>query len=129
MSQSNKEFADPIIQLMLSIQRHDDYITQCLQRLDESGLDTGFNKEITRASLSMALLLRRLDLNEKDKEMIVIRNNITLKNYDRVDPNYIIDAYSIIHNFLNETYYHGFRTPMSESFFKELEEGEESTNK
>lgn len=121
MSQNNKEFSDPKIQLMLSIQRHDDYITECLERLDESGLNGGFHKEITRAALAMALLLRRLSLSDSDKEMIVLRNNITLRNYDQVDSNYVLDAYAIIHNFLNATYYAGFRPPMGESFFKELE--------
>jgi hypothetical protein len=125
MSSRDKDFSDPKIQLMLSIQRHDDYITECLERLDESGSGTGFHKEVTRAALAMALLLRRLSLSDGDKEMIELRNNITLKNYDSINSDYVLDAYATIHNFLNATYYAGFRPPMGESFFKELEESEE----
>ena len=128
MSQNNKDFSDPKIQHMLSIQRHDDYITACLERIEESGSDTGFHKEITRASLAMALLFRRLELHENDKQMIQLRNTITLKNYADINPDYIMDAYTTYQEFLRNTYYKGFRVAMDESFFKELE-GEDTASK
>jgi len=118
---SNENFEDPKMQLILSIQRHDDYITEALFKLDESGTNTGFHKEITRAALAMALLLRRLELDEKDTKMIELKNNITLRNYDDVNPDYILDAYAVIHEYLNDTYYHGFHAPMDDSFFDDLE--------
>ena len=122
MSQnSNKDFSDPKIQHMLSIQKHDDYITYCLERLEENGPGTGFHKEITRAALAMALLFRRLELCETDKEMIQLRNNITPLNYANVNEEYILKAYTIYQEFLRNTYYKGFRVAMDESFFKELE--------
>jgi len=114
MSNSNKDFSDPKIQLILSIQRHDDYITERLEKTDEVG-----------AALAMALLLRRLALSDGDKEMIKLRNSITIKNYDSLSAEFILNAYATIHRFLNTTYYAGFRAPMGESFFKDLEEESE----
>ena len=120
-NQENKNFSDPKIQHMLSIQRHDDHITDCLERIEESGPNTGFHKEITRAALGMALLFRRLELHDGDKEMIQLRNNITLTNYANIKPEYVLQAYTTYQNFLRNTYYRGFRAPMDEGFFKELE--------
>ena len=127
MSNDNKNFSDPKIQHMLSIQRHDDYITDCLQRIEESGPNTGFHKEISRAALGMALLFRRLELHEGDKEMLLLKKNITLSNYANIDPEYILQAYNTYQDFLRNTYYRGFRAPMDEGFFKELE-NEQSDN-
>ena len=103
------EFEDPKIALIFSLLRHVDHITECLDRIEESGPGTGFHKEIIRASLSMALLLRRVDLLDSDKEMLAIKNNITLQNYANINENYVLNAYDTINAFMNRTYFADIR--------------------
>ena len=103
------EFEDPTIAVIFSLLRHIDHITECLEHLEENGPGTGFHKEIIRASLSMALLLRRVDLLDSDKEMLAIKNNITLQNYANINENYVLNAYDTINAFMNRTYFADIR--------------------
>lgn len=110
MSKDNDSFDDPKAALIFVIIEHDNYITHCLENLEESGIGTGFHKEITRASLAMALLFRRLDLTG-EPEMIKLRDNITLLNYADINPEYILSAYAVYHEFLNRTYLADYKRP------------------
>ena len=110
MSKETREYEDPKTAVIFAIMDHDNYITHCLENLEERGSDTGFHKEIVRAALAMALLLRRLDL-VGEPEMLKLRDNITLQNYANINPDYIFSAYAIYHDFLNRTYLADYKHP------------------
>lgn len=93
------EFQDPKIQLILSIQRHDEKITWLLE-----------NNRYNEAGKSLYWLLDRMDItNTPDDEPIrQIRNTLTLDNYNQLDLDDFAYAIRELHKFLNRTYYKGF---------------------
>jgi len=97
MNNQATSFEDPKIQLILSIMKQDSEITYHMDELQHD-----------KAAHDMALLLRRLEINESDEEIIKLKNTITLQNYDRIPEEIINQAYEQIHDFLNRTYYKGF---------------------
>ena len=96
MSKQVTNFEDPKIQLILNIMHQDDEITFHMDQHDE-----------VSAAHDMALLLRRLEINEDDKEIIRLKQILTLQNYDQLTEQQINEAYEQIHDFLNRTYYKG----------------------
>lgn len=112
MSNQDKSFNEPKIQLTLNIMKQDNEITYHLDNNDEIA-----------AAHDIALLLRRLEINETDTEMINLKKQITLENYDLISEQQIYKAYEIIHDFLNRTYYKGFsnnRPPTRESTIQSI---------
>jgi hypothetical protein len=94
---NNNNYDDLKIQRVLQIMRHDDEITFYMSHNDE-----------VNAAHSMALLLNRLDLKDTDIEMLKIKNEITLENYDMVPLTVINRAYAIYQRFLNATLFKDF---------------------
>ena len=101
----SRDYDEVKINLTISLLKHLERIISRLENLEESGMDTGFHKEIVRASLDIALLLRRVKLEDNEKEMIELKKNITLENYANINPNYIFKAYAVINDFMNDTYF------------------------
>jgi hypothetical protein len=94
---SNNNYDDLKIQRVLQIMRHDDAVTFYMSQ----------NQEVNAAH-SIALLLDRLDLKDTDTEMLKIRREITLENYDMIPSIMISRAYRTYQQFLNATIYKDF---------------------
>ena len=99
MSTSQYKFEDPKIQLILSIQRHDEKVTFFLE-----------NRQYLNAGLSLHYLLNRLEItdSEEDKEIKELRDVVTIGSYHLLSEGDFDEAYMIYHKFLNRTYYKGF---------------------
>jgi hypothetical protein len=94
---NNNNYDDLKIQRVLQIMRHDDEITFYMNH----------NEEVNAAH-SIALLLSRLDLKETDTEILKLRQEITLENYDMIPTDIISRAYRTYQQFLNATLYKDF---------------------
>ena len=99
---SSENFEDPKIALTFSLLKQMDYITARFNAFEE---EDGPDKETVRISLAMATLLRRIVIDDDDKEMVELKKTITLTNYDTIQHAYIFKAYDIICNYMNNTYF------------------------
>jgi hypothetical protein len=108
-SEEERSFNDPKIQLILSIKQHDEKITFYLE-----------NGAYLEAGKSLHYLLHRLEITDapEDRNMQIIRDNLTLDSINRLSAEQFDYAYIELHKFLNRTYYKGFsnnRPPTRES--------------
>lgn len=115
MTTPQSKFEDPKIQLILSIQKHDEKITWFLE-----------NSQYLNAGRSLHYLLNRLEINdtEEDKDMRTLVNTITIENYHNLSQEDFDIAYVVLHKFLNRTYYKGFsnnRPPTRERSMHDLQ--------
>jgi hypothetical protein len=81
------------------------------------------NKLHNPALQEMCSLVCEFDLTAKDKEMIKVKDDL-MKNYQTPFIESFQDMlyFDIINTYMNHTYFRGFKAPMDEGFFKELEE-------
>jgi hypothetical protein len=95
----DRTFNDPKIQLILSIKQHDEKITYYLE-----------NDQYLEAGKSFHYLLNRLEITDsaEDKNMVIIRDCLTLESINRLTVEQLDYAYIELHKFLNRTYYKGF---------------------
>jgi hypothetical protein len=115
MSQPQSKFEDPKIQLIFSIQKHDEKITFFLEQ-----------GQYLNAGRSLHYLLNRLEINDEsaDREMRELRDTVTIDNYHSLTEHDFDIAYIILHKFLNRTYYKGFsnnRPPTRERSMHDLQ--------
>ena len=121
MTETDRIFNDPKIQLILSIKQHDEKITFFLE-----------NNRYSEAGKSLHYLLSRLEIsdNPQDETMRQIRRHVTLENYHQLTLSDFDFAYTELHKFLNRTYYKGFsnnrpptRTSTIQSIGEKIREG------
>jgi hypothetical protein len=116
MSMTNEhKFEDPKIQLILSIKEHDEKITFFLE-----------NNRYKDAGKSIHFLLGRLEItdSEEDKKIKDLKTKISVQNYHLLTIDDLDYAFTVIHDFLNRTYYKGFsnnRPPTRERSMKDLQ--------
>jgi hypothetical protein len=115
MTTPQNKFEDPKIQLIFSIQKHDEKITWYLE-----------NGQYLNAGRSLHYLLNRVEINDEpaDREMRELRDTIGIDTYHNLTESDFDIAYIILHKFLNRTYYKGFsnnRPPTRERSMKDLQ--------
>jgi hypothetical protein len=86
------------------------------------------NKLHNPALQEMCSLVCEFDLTPKDTQMIEVKKNL-MKNYQSPFIQSFEDMmyFNIINDYMNHTYFRGFKAPMGEDFFKELDEQEETS--
>lgn len=99
MTENNRAFDEPKIQLILSIKEHDEKITFFLE-----------NNRYLAAAKSIHYLLNRLDISEDptDDTIREIKKQINLNTWHKLTMDDLDFAHQEIHKFLNRTYYKGF---------------------
>ena len=115
MSKEPRRFEDPKLNLIFSIQKHDEKITWYLE-----------NRQFLNAGLSLHYLLNRLEINDEscDRDVRELREKVTAQTYHQLSEEDFNIAYVILHEFLNRTYYKGFsnnRPPTRERSMKDLQ--------
>jgi hypothetical protein len=85
------------------------------------------NRLHAQAFQEMCSLVCEFDLTSKDKDMLEIKKAL-LNNYTQPTKSTItsfedMEYFDLINTYMNATYFKGFKAPMSEDIFKELEGG------
>lgn len=115
MTTPQSKFEDPKIQLIFSIQKHDEKITWYLE-----------NGQYLNAGRSLHYLLNRVEITDTpaDKEIRELRDLVGINNYHALSETDFDIAFDILHRFLNRTYYKGFsnnRPPTRERSMHDLQ--------
>jgi hypothetical protein len=111
---SNDRFQDPKPFNTISILNQRNHIKLLI--------DTGQHPQ---ALNEMCTLVNELDINKKDSDIIQIQKELNDNyEYSTIASNKDMHYFRIINRYLNDTYCRGFKAPMDENFFPNLESDE-----